>query len=279
MLPMKTQGATMPTTMNCRIVPSSISGGNGSPSIARREQARDRVVGRIERLRLAHRDDRAGDVVERDARALDAVHVELLHRVHELARRLADRHPELGGQVEELGEDVAGKAMRELGADVRAALVDERLQEIADDASQLRLDRRHLLDGEVGVERAPVGRVLGRVEVERRAAAGEGEPRHDVLDARREERRIAGRGEHVVVAQERPEAVPGIAVGDRAGLAEHRELLVEAPERLGLERVEVLDGPLGVDGHQSSSSAIARFGQASTASRTAASCSGAGTTS
>ena len=141
MLPMKTHGATIPTTMNCRSVPSSMSSGSGSPSTPRGEQAGGRIVGRVERLGLPHLDHRPRDLVEREARPLDALVVEALHGGDELAGRLADRHPELRRQVEELGEDVPGQSVGELGADVAAAGVDERVEQVADDAAHGRLDR------------------------------------------------------------------------------------------------------------------------------------------
>ena len=50
------------------------------------------------------------------------------------------------------------------------------------------------------------------------------------------------RGDDVVVPRQRPEAVVGLAVRDRAALAQLRELGVEARERLRRERVEV-DSP------------------------------------
>ena len=280
MLPMKTQGATIPTTMNWRSVPRSISSGSGSPVDPRGEQAGGRVVGRVERLLLAHRDDRARDVVERQARPLHALGFEALHRVDELPGRLADRHPQLGRQVEELGEDVTGQAVGELGAEVPAAGRDQRVEQVGDDPAQRGLDRRHLRRGEVGVQRAPVGRVLGRVEMERRPAAREREPRDDVLNRRREQLRVARSGQDVLVAEKRPEAVPGLAACDRAAAAELGELGVEGVERLRLERVEVRSRAI-VDGRRghSSTSSIARLGQASTASRTAASCSGVGSAS
>ena len=94
--------------------------------------------------------------------------------------------------------------MGELRADVASARSDERRKEAADDLAQRRLERGDLLRREVGVQRAPVRRVLRRVEMERRPPAGERDFRHDVLHCRREERRIAGDRDDVVVAEQRP---------------------------------------------------------------------------
>ena len=82
------------------------------------------------------------------------------------------------------------------------------------------LEPPHLLRREVRVERRPVRRVLGRIEVERRPPAGERELRHDVLHGGRERRRVLHGGDDVVVAASAPRsrcrrrcARPGSAAG------------------------------------------------------------------
>ena len=65
-----------------------------------------------------------------------------------------------------MGEDISRQSMGELRADVAAARSDERREKVADDLAHRRLERGDLLRLEVGVQRAPVRRVLRRVEMQ-----------------------------------------------------------------------------------------------------------------
>lgn len=83
--------------------------------------------------------------------------------------------------------------------------------------------------------------MLRRVEVQRRPAAGEGEPRHGVLHGRGEQVTAVEDALDVVVAEQRPEpAVVGRTVRDRAGRAQFLVERVGAGEGLRSAGVEVM---------------------------------------
>src|SRR5690606_39164394 len=81
--------------------------------------------------------------------------------------------------------------------------------------------------------------MLGRVEMERRSPAGEGDLRNDVLPRGDEGPVIACSASRIVVLQQRPEPAPGIAVRHRAAFPEFPVKLERTVEGFRQGRIEI----------------------------------------
>ena len=145
-----------------------------------------------------------------------------------------------GREVKEFGEYVAGKLAREFGADFAAASFDERFQQLDGDGADRRLQPLHLFLGEERIQRAAIRRVVGRIEMQGRAPASECNFRDYVLNRRDERIGLAQGADHVVIAQQGPEAVPRVAMRHRAPGAHVAIQIVRAAEIFDGQRIEVV---------------------------------------
>ena len=184
------------------------------------------------------RDQLPARLVEPLVLALGRLGVELLlGALERLAVRVQLERP-VALELDESREHEGGQRRRELADDLALAAREHRLEQLDDQRADRRLERAHPLVGERGVQRPAVARVLGRVEVERRAAPRHRVARHDDAVLAREGAVVGAHRLHVVVARERPE-VPARAAGHRALAAQPRPRRVRARDERGVERVEV----------------------------------------
>ena len=89
-------------------------------------------------------------------------------------------------------------------------------QQVDADFADHWLEARDALWRQQWRKRTPVRRVFGRIQMQRRAATGEGDLRNHVLFRRDEQFAVGGRACHILVLHQCPESAPGIAVSHRA---------------------------------------------------------------
>jgi hypothetical protein len=187
---------------------------------AHRQQRAHRVDVFGQRLGLAVRDQLTRHVVEHVARVLHRAVVEGLHGTDEGRAGVHQARLHVVVQVHPAAEHPHRKAAAEFTADVTRATFDQGPQILAHDLADHRFEPGHPLGREQAVQCGAVGRLLGRIEVQRRAPAGGRHLGHDVLDRGGEER-VIGRGtRHIGMPGQRPEASQRIGVGHRAAAAQ-----------------------------------------------------------
>lgn len=155
-----------------------------------------------------------------------------------LDRCLANTEHQFVAEPQELGEGVRSERKREFTREVcldaGSEFFDQGVREFTQAAFQHRQIRLH----ERLHERAAVGAVLRRVDMERGAYPSERDLGDDVLDSRGERFRVARHLHDVRVLEQGPEAIESVTVGNRALLAEFLVDGVRAVKRLGRKWVE-----------------------------------------
>ena len=199
----------MPTTSTCRMVPTIMSSGSGSPSTRAASSALVASSAGIERPRLAIGHDRARHLVELQARS------PAWPPCRSTARRCCSGVPTSAStaacsarQVHPRVEHADRHARRELLADVAATLRRHRRQQLDADLRGSPVRSARPLRRQQRRQRAAIGRVLGRIEMQRRPAAGERHLRHDVLLRGDVQVAVGGGARHVRVTSSAPRIRP-----------------------------------------------------------------------